>query len=245
MLLVLCASARADTNTQAEAALVEGRRHYDLQEWDAAIAKFKESYKLRAAPQPLFNIAQAYRLKGDCEQALQAYKAYKRNYPDATNMAKTDKFIREMDECTRNKPPPTVTEPAKPDATKPEPPPQQPPPVERKRATSSSGSGLKITGIVTGAIGVIAVGVGGVFAYKADQASEDARAVRVAAPWEPAIDDRGETAERNARILMAVGGAAIVTGTVLYLLGARSNDEPSVAVVPRSDGAAAVWSCAF
>jgi len=53
-----------------EAAYQEGRRLYDLREWDRAITKFKEAYELRHDAASLFNIAQAYRLKGDCVEAL-------------------------------------------------------------------------------------------------------------------------------------------------------------------------------
>ena len=50
-------------NAAADAAYQEGRRLYDLREWDAAIAKFKEAYRLRPDAQSLYNIAQANRLK--------------------------------------------------------------------------------------------------------------------------------------------------------------------------------------
>ena len=63
------AHAQPSDAAAAEAALAEGRRLDDLQEWDAAIDRFKESYRLRADAPALFNIAQAYRLKGDCAQA--------------------------------------------------------------------------------------------------------------------------------------------------------------------------------
>jgi len=68
---------------QARVLYAEGRRHYDLAEWDQAIASFKEAYTAYAEPLFLFNIAQAYRQKGDCAGARTFYKSYLRNATDA------------------------------------------------------------------------------------------------------------------------------------------------------------------
>jgi hypothetical protein len=46
-----------------------GNKHFELAEYDAAIADFKEAYRIGDAPGYLYNIAQAYRLKGDCRNA--------------------------------------------------------------------------------------------------------------------------------------------------------------------------------
>jgi tetratricopeptide (TPR) repeat protein len=119
-------------NSAADAALAEGRRLYDLQEWDKAIAKFKEAYTLRDDAPALFNIAQAYRLKGDCAQAASFYKTFKRKFPKEKNIDKVSKFITDMEACakaaksepTGTAPPktePTKTEPAKIEPTKTEP----------------------------------------------------------------------------------------------------------------------------
>lgn len=102
----------------AEDAYREGRKLYDLQEWDQAIEKFKIAYKLRSDAASLFNIAQAYRLKGDCPEASRTYKSYKRNFPAAANIDKVDQFIAQLEPCA-NKPasPPSEksTKPTKPD----------------------------------------------------------------------------------------------------------------------------------
>ena len=108
----------------ADAAFDEGVRLYDLQDWDAAIAKFKEAYRLRAEPRSLFDIAQSYRLKGDCAEAQSFYKTYRRNYPDAPNIDKVDKFIADLEACAKSKadrsaspPQTTPTPPAPPSPT--------------------------------------------------------------------------------------------------------------------------------
>src|SRR5262245_34921318 len=107
MLAVASRTAHADPG---EDAYREGRRLYDLQEWDQAIEKFKLAYKLRADAASLFNIAQAYRLKGDCPQASRTYKAYKRNFPTAPNIANVDKFIEQLEPCANQGAPPKPTD---------------------------------------------------------------------------------------------------------------------------------------
>ncbi len=278
----------------AQAALDEGRRLYDLQEWDQAIAKFKESYKLRPEAPALFNIAQAYRLKGDCTQAASFYRTYKRNFPREKNIAKTEKFITEMDACAKaaaTKPPPSEgtakspTDPATPPTDASRPTTTEPQPSTTKagaredqlaKATlpphadapgvqvtpsqelvtlepdaapapeGRSGSPLRIAGLVTAGLGVIALGGGAYYGLEARSATDDANHLPLGATWNPEIQDRGQRAERNAKILLIGGGAAVVAGTIMILVGrTRPREHGALAVIPERDGASAVWSCAF
>jgi hypothetical protein len=129
----------------AEAAYREGRRLYDLHEWDAAIAKFKEAYRLRSDPASLFNIAQSYRLKGDCGEASSFYKTYRRNFPTASNIAKVDKFIADLEPCAR----PAVPRPGEPSPG--EPSPGEPSPGEPSPGDPSAGAPRPDAGIAAGA----------------------------------------------------------------------------------------------
>jgi len=135
---LVCGVAHAQPKDPGEAAYVEGKRLYDIQDWDAAIAKFKESYKLRNDAASLFNIAQAYRLKGDCVQASTFYRTYKRNFPTAANIAAVDKFIAELEPCVKSKGEKPTSE-SKPVAPKPrlEPRPATPPTTTEPGATAS------------------------------------------------------------------------------------------------------------
>jgi hypothetical protein len=74
----------------------EGKRHFDIGDYTAAVASWKESYLLSGAPLLLFNIAQAYRLGGNCAQANRFYLTYKRTNPKAE--AKTD-LDKAMSKC--------------------------------------------------------------------------------------------------------------------------------------------------
>jgi tetratricopeptide (TPR) repeat protein len=77
------APASADGRAHAKRLFEQGQAHYDLGEYDEAIAAFREAYEISSAPALLFNIAQAHRLKGDCPRALQVYRHFVRLDPDS------------------------------------------------------------------------------------------------------------------------------------------------------------------
>ncbi|MDB4961117.1 MAG: Tetratricopeptide 2 repeat protein [Myxococcales bacterium] len=255
-------------NAAADAALSEGRRLYDLQEWDQAIGKFKEAYRLRADAPALFNIAQSYRLKGDCTNAASFYKTFKRNFPKERNIDKVDKFIAEMVTCAATGPvktepvktEPVKTEPVKTEPVKTEPVKTEPVKIEPVKTApdpipgpvigtdepGKRGGGLKIAGIAVGGVGLIAVGAGVVFGLRASSAAGDAEKLPPGSVWEPGIEDRGEKASKNAKLFFAIGGAAVITGGVLYFLGAKkSSESSSVALIPTHDGASLTWASEF
>ncbi|MFH0899283.1 MAG: hypothetical protein V2A73_01510 [Pseudomonadota bacterium] len=75
----------------------QGITHYNLGEFDLAIGEFKKAYAITGASALLFNIAQAYRLKKDYDQALYFYKTYIRLKPDAPNRPDVEARIGEME----------------------------------------------------------------------------------------------------------------------------------------------------
>jgi tetratricopeptide (TPR) repeat protein len=272
LIALLLAAGTAYANPAADAALSEGRRLYDLQEWDQAIVKFKEAYRLRADAPSLFNIAQSYRLKGDCANAASFYKTFKRNFPKEKNIDKVDKFISEMETCAKSgiKPvEPVKTEPVKTDPVKTEPVKTEPvttepvttEPVTTEPVTTDpsggsisqpmpppqkGGGGMKIAGLGVAGVGVIGLGVGVMFGVKARSAASDAEAIEMGQPWRPEIEDRGEKASKNAKLFLIIGSAAVVTGGVLYFLGAKkSKESSSVTFVPTEDGASFAWTRGF
>src|SRR5262249_34661770 len=93
--------------------------------------------------------------------------------------------------------------------------------------TPSRGGGLRVAGIVTGAVGVACVGAGVYFGLHARSLADE-----VADTYTKAKADDGEAANRNMYIFYGVGAAAIVTGGVLYGLGARAAAGDAVSVAP-------------
>jgi tetratricopeptide (TPR) repeat protein len=69
------ASDRART-AEARRHFQQGRELLDARSYAEAIAEFETALSLKPSPELLFNIAQAYRLKGDAKQALETYKRF-------------------------------------------------------------------------------------------------------------------------------------------------------------------------
>src|SRR5262245_13292871 len=89
-------TAGEDKKAEAKRLYEEGLKHYNLGEYDSAIAKFKSAYAISSAVGLLFNIAQSYRLKKDWEQASTFYLTYLRLKPDAPNRSDVEQRIAEM-----------------------------------------------------------------------------------------------------------------------------------------------------
>ncbi|HZS42419.1 MAG TPA: tetratricopeptide repeat protein [Polyangia bacterium] len=113
----------------------EGLAQFNRGHYRQAIEAFEASFALRRLPVLLFDIAQAYRLDGDCDRALEHYRRYVREAPDAANRTLVDGFIAEMERCARppepsvTAPPPAVIEAAPPAVTEAPPAPIAPPPA--------------------------------------------------------------------------------------------------------------------
>ena len=110
--LALAPAARAYADPPDAATLYdeEGKRHYDIGEYTAAITSWKQSYLLSNEPLLLFNLAQAYRLSGDyCAQANRFYLNYKRAVPPR-RLANGVELEQGDDEVRRCRPLPTTGE---------------------------------------------------------------------------------------------------------------------------------------
>ncbi len=250
VLVALCATASAQPapspppSSAADEAYAEGRRLYDLREFADAIVKFKEAYRLRNDAASLFNIAQSYRLMNDCPNAYSYYKTFQRNYP-AERADAVAKFIAELEPCKDAKPVEPPTTPVEPPTTPVEPPvkPIDPPKPVEPPETASPGRTMRITGIAVGGLGVAALGTGVFFGLRARSQSKD---LNNSDEWDPTLDASARRADRNAKILHGVGGAAVIGGAVLFYLGYRAGAESSqVAVSPSADGATLAWSFRF
>jgi tetratricopeptide (TPR) repeat protein len=223
----------ASPEARAEAKTLSRRAQaaFDLGEYDAAIRDFKEAYRLFPTPGLLFNLGQAHRLKGDCSGALTMYRNYLRLQPDAPHRAVVEKHIVDMEACEKAAAERRDAAPAPVPAPSPQPLPAAPAPAP----ASSSGGGLRLAGLVTAGAGAVALAAGGYFSYDAARAERDVEGDIVAGtPWRDieATHDRGERSELLGIGLLAAGGAAVVTGTVLYVLGMDGAEAPTIAVAP-------------
>src|SRR5215468_2880498 len=99
LLLVLCIAATTITSGIASVSHAEensdekrgyalwraGVRQYDLGDFDGAIQKYEDAYRLVSNPDILFNLGQAYRQKKDYERSVHFFRSYLRNKPNASN----------------------------------------------------------------------------------------------------------------------------------------------------------------
>lgn len=113
LLLLGGRTAHADAGDEARArALYEkGMAHFQLDEFDAAITLWLEAYRFKPAPELLYNVAQAHRLKS--ERALAFYRKYLALNPKAANRAEAERHIASLEQLLRDEPPPQLP-PAKP-----------------------------------------------------------------------------------------------------------------------------------
>jgi hypothetical protein len=84
----------------------KGNAAYNLGKFDEAITWFTKAYEAWPVPDFLYNIAQSYRLAGNCRQALFVYKRYlsiKERDKDAPlakgERAEIERFVKELTEC--------------------------------------------------------------------------------------------------------------------------------------------------
>src|SRR5207248_4635364 len=83
------------------------------------------------------------------------------------------------------------------------------------------GRSKRIAGIAVAGGGVAAVGVGIAMSLLARQASDQLTHGTPGSTYDLGLDRQGRTDDTVAIAMYAVGGAAVVTGVVLYVLGRR------------------------
>jgi len=228
-LLALRATAGAQVG-EAEQLYVAGQQAYDERRYDAALLAWTRSYEISKLPGLLFNIAQAYRLRGlpgDCAKSSESYREFLRLDPSSPQRTTAEGFLRELEVC----------------GVAPTTPPGATPQSETPR-TGGDGSGKRLAGYVVGG-GGIAIGlVGAYFGTKASRLGKEVTdACRNGCDWSVVgeKDADGRSAARTQWILYGVGASAVVAGGVLYWLGSRDRSA-AVAVIPHASGAAITWS---
>jgi hypothetical protein len=87
----------------------EGLKHYNVGEFLEAAKEYTAAYKARPSSVMLYNIAQAYRLGNDSQQALFFYRSYLRNVPGAINRHEVEERIGRLEAQLAAGGPPTPT----------------------------------------------------------------------------------------------------------------------------------------
>jgi tetratricopeptide (TPR) repeat protein len=231
-----------------------GLKHLKRRKLDAAIEELQIAYGLSHEPILLFHIAEAFNAKQDYAQALYYYGQFADADPRTAKKMKVADVIDALTELTAPAP-----EPEPEPAPEPEPEPEpviddpepvaddalEPPPfvIEPPRPRGSAGRGRRVAGVVFGVGGVLMAGAGGVLAKIArDRSDTITELFDRGGTWDDdfaRIYDEGQQAERGSLILLSAGGAAVVTGVVLYTLGVRARGDGRVEVGPAAAGTGA------
>jgi hypothetical protein len=98
--LALGAHARADAIPEKAKQLAErGREAHDRGQYVDAIAAFNEAYVLAPSAGLLFDLAQAYRLAGRCDDAAWMYRRYLDSGPPAEHRALAEAHLATAEKC--------------------------------------------------------------------------------------------------------------------------------------------------
>lgn len=244
--IVSVGTASAQTAEQKRAAkehFEKARRLYDVGRYQDAIEEYQKAYLNVEDPVFLYNIAQAYRLNEQAEEAIRFYKNYLRRAPDAPNRADVEDKIadlqRELEARERTVTPPPPAEPVVPASPPPvvtqapptfePPPPRVAPPTEPVSATpveSVAPDRWRTTGIILAGAGGVLLVTSVVTGSMANKAAKDVEKQLV---FDPDVESRGKALDGVAVVTGLLGVVAGVSGAVLLF---SSRSAPAEAAAP-------------
>lgn len=246
---LLASAAHADPVPDKARQLADrGRVLHDSGDYGNAIAAYNEAYALAPSPGLLFNLAQAYRLAGKCDDAAWMYRRFLDSHPSTDRRALAETQLAAVEKCGHGGlhvaiVPPEIIQPA----AIPEPigAPVAMSVTATKRSPTHAGERKKRIGIAFGIGGGVLLAGAAYFAWDAHEASNEVNAAYMKGekwPQIAATDARGAHSGVMAEGFGITGLAAVATGTVLYMLGRH---EEHVAVVPTTGGAGIRMSWGF
>lgn len=215
----------------------QGRTAHDQGDYARAIAAFKEAYVIAPAPALLFNLAQAYRLQGNCDDAAIMYRRYLGTRPDLQGRALAEEHLATVERCVKQR---ALNVPldAKLAYLGSEKPPADLGVVDTPGP--APGQLRKQVGLGFAIGGATGVALAAFYAFRAHDASQDVeRLYAMGAKWQD-IEPRhseGVRAATMARVFGIGGGVALATGATLYLLGRRAERVAPITIAPTKGGA--------
>jgi len=212
-IMTLAAWARADDDDarqqRARELYEEGAAHYQAHEYEAAVEAFKSAYAIAGRASLLFNVALAYEEWGShCPEAKEFYAKYLELKPDAKDRDDIEKRLTRLRALCPSK---TETTPAAPDRTPPPPAPESPPPTHHR--LHAAPLGIAAAGLGVGVAGAVMYG---------------AAAAKPQCPCPPSSYQGWEAITDVSYVLMAIGGAAIVTGGLWFAIHPRLVVRPTI-----------------
>ena len=215
-----------------------GRAFHDAGDYRDAIAAFTQAYVIAPSPALLFNLAQAYRLQGNCDDAALMYRRYLTTNPEPAQRALAETHLASVERCMHKLALHIPIESGTSRALVPQPPsaiiavPRDgPAPPRRAQIEKDVGIGLTVGGGVSLAIAAY-------YALQAHQAADDVTAAYAkGGTWRDVApsDARGKSAATAAKLFGAGGALGVAGGIVTYLIG-RHDEGPPVTVATTRHG---------
>jgi hypothetical protein len=273
-------TALAATPTRAPSP--EEQRFYDegvraLQAGDARAAEkaWKNGYAVGRDPAFLVYIGEAQEKAGAPADAVDSYRRYLREVPDAADRADIEQRLARLAPAGTPQPLPGAAEPVgelgagqaakpalgpkpgfSPDARRVD----TEQPAGKAQADDSGWNRYNMTAMISSGAALLLLGTAGFYAASAASDADDVNRLTsyhsetgkpltysaVAAQYEQAMAD-GERHDRNAKIALIAAGGAAAIAAVFFVLDAKLGGEPAVAVAPAGNGVAATggWTWRF
>lgn len=238
IIMMLTASASADLSA-AENIYNQGQNAYNHGDYAMAIVSWQETLKLAPlATDILFDLAQAYRLKGDCTKALAAYRQFLTStHPADRYLSLANEFVRSLEGSCEI--PKIIVAPAKTAE------PVVLPRVVRLEHRESSQSSMRLVGLLSASAGFVSLIVGLEFSHHASTINSHVTSTcAVSCDW--SIERDQVSASHRDLILGytfdAFGVGAMLTGAALYYVGAR---EHGFTVQPHAHGTTLSWDTSW
>ncbi len=233
LVVLLCSGPAGATPRDADAHAARGKQLFAAQRWDAAIAEYQAAYDLDGKPTRLFNMAQAYRLKGDHPRALELYRRYVALDPGGRGAPDARIRISELETALGNPPSPS---PSPSSAPYPSPSPSSEPfaapggspagdPFTPPRPVDlHPGQRRRTIGQVAFGVGVLAALYGLKYLSDAGKKQDEIDALRPGEdPWDPSLESSGSRAATYGWILTGSGVAITAAGVYLWISGMRAD----------------------
>lgn len=234
---------------RARALAAEGRKAHAAGDYAKAAEAFERAYVLAPSSPLLFNIAQAYRLAGKCENAMIMYRRFLESGPSREAATVAGVHLRSMERCTRPVQVPSVAISAPPRIALPMAEGTKSIVLAKRDEAPMLPHKMEITALAIS--GAAALGVSLVYALDAKAASDDVEAMYArGAPWSEIAptDARGKHDARVA-IGFGLGGLIAIGGAVGLYMYDKSKLERgpqlTVANTDRGRGAQVGLSWAF
>jgi tetratricopeptide (TPR) repeat protein len=223
-----------------------GRAYHETGEYREAVSAFKEAYVLAPSPGLLFNIAQSYRLAGNCDESAWMYRRFLDTEPIPEHRVLAERHLASVQQCGSGGL--RLAEPPRLDVEVPDPAPRPTAIAKRVPRDNARGTTLKRYGVGAAIGGGVALAGAAVLALDARDAERTvAETYRLGGKWADVADDdaRGRRSAAMATVIGIGGGLAVASGMVLYAVGRHHEKARHVAVTPTAGGAQVSMSWGF